>query len=151
MRKKILLTALILISLCLPVQARTLSSWLWVDGDALGARVGTEVSENVEVGLSSLWLPDREKPVVWGVYGVFHLPKLEVPNPIVAEFLPETISGSPYFGAKIDIDFNVDQSMTSPIAGVVFNDLLFLEYQFDSIDRVAIGESKLIFGLRIEF
>ncbi len=150
MCKKWLVLAVVL-CLCLPVQAGDLTTWIWADSDALGARVGTEVSENVEVGLSSLWLPDMESPVAWGVYGIFHLPKLEVPNPVVADFLPETISGRPYFGAKVDIDFNIDQSMTSPIAGIVFNDILFLEYQFESIDRQAIGESKIIFGLRIKF
>ena len=143
---------MILISLCLPVQAGDFTTWLWADGDALGVRAGIQDANSpIEFGLSSLWLPDREKPVVWGVYGIYHLPELEVPNPIVADFLPKTISGRPYFGAKIDIDFNVDQSMTSPIAGIVFNGILFLEYQFESIDRQAIGESKIIFGIWIKF
>lgn len=144
------MVALILLTLSLPAQAK-ISNWLWGDSDALGVRVGIDLGENIEVGVSSLWLPDRERPVSWGIYGLFHLPEIEVPNPIVMDFLPETISGRPYFGAKIDFDFVVDQSMTSPVAGIVFNDLLFFEYQFSSIDRTSIGESKILFGLRILF
>lgn len=144
------MVVLILLTLSLPAQAK-ISNWLWGDSDALGVRVGTDVAENIEVGASSLWLPDQEKPVSWGVYGVYHLPKLEVPNPIVADFLPEIISGKPYFGAKVDIDFELEKGNVSPIAGIVFADLIFIEYQFESIDRTAIGESKLIFGLRIEY
>lgn len=129
-------------------------SWVWGDDDAIGARVGTNVgdSNNVEVGLSALWWPDRERPEIWGMYGIYSFPEiLEVPNPIVMEFLPETISGRPYLGGKVDIDFSGDKSRASPIAGIVFEDIFFIEYQFDSIDRDIANDSKLIFGIRIDY
>ncbi len=148
---KRMIVLIVVLVMCAQVQAGDITTWVWGDSDALGTRVGAKVSKDVEVGLSALWLPDQEKPILWGVYGIYNLPKIEVPNPIVADFLPKTIIGMPYFGAKVDIDFNFDQSMTSPIAGMVFNNILFLEYQFASIDRQAKNESKIIFGLRIEF
>lgn len=149
--KRLLTAVALVLFLCLPVQAG-IYSWIWADSDAIGVRVGTDVAENVEVGLSTLWLPDQEKPEFWGVYAIYHLPEcVKFSNPIVLDFLPETIRGCPYFGGKVDMDFNLNRSKISPIAGIVFADVIFVEYQFESIDRTAINESKIIFGLRIKF
>ena len=149
--KKLILAVVLVLCLCLPAQG-DIYSWVWGDNDALGARVGTEISENIEVGLSALWWPDREMPEIWGAYAVYHLPEVvQFPNPIALEFLPKEIGGRPYFGGKVEIDSELDQSSFSPIAGVIFADILFVEYQFESIDRTAKGESKIIFGLRISF
>lgn len=135
--KRLMLTVLVMLCLCLPAQG-DIYSWIWGDNDAIGARVGTDITENVEAGLSALWFPDRERPEIWGVYGVYHL--------------PEIIAGRPYLGGKLDIDFNLHKvGEVSPIAGIVFVDILFIEYQFESFDRKAKGESKIVFGLRIEF
>jgi len=137
--------------LCIPARA-DITSWLWADNDALGLRLGSEISENIEVGLSTLWLPDREEPEIWGLYALYHLPEIvNVPNPILVDFLPETITGAPYLGGKLDIDFNDDSTDISPVAGIVLMDVLFIEYQFESIDRESRQESKLLFGIRIEF
>lgn len=149
--KKVILTVLILLSLCLPAKA-DITSWLWADNDALGVRIGVQDESPIEVGLSALWLPDREEPEIWGLYALYHLPELvNFPNPILVDFLPETITGSPYFGGKLDIDFDDNVTDISPVAGIILMDVLFIEYQFESIDRESRQESKLIFGLRIKY
>ena len=147
--KKLIL--LIVLFLCLPVRADT-TSWLWADDDALGVRVGVKDDSPIEVGLSALWLPDREEPEIWGIYALYHLPEIvNVPNPIVVDFLPEIITGTPYLGGKLDIDFDDEVTDISPVAGIVLMDVLFIEYQFEAIDRESKQESKVLFGLRIKF
>jgi len=149
--KKLIAVVVLVLFLCIPVQA-DIYSWVWGDSDAIGARVGTDISKDIEVGLSALWWPDREMPEIWGVYAIYHLPDiLQIPNPIDVDFLPEIISGKPYVGGKLDIDFEIDKGSVSPIVGIVFNKVLFFEYQFESFDRVILGESKIVFGLRFEF
>jgi len=97
-------------------------------------------------------LPDIESPVVYGIYAILHLPDiLELPNPFTLDFLPETIIGHPYFGGKVDWDEKFERGGFSPVAGLIFADILFLEYQFESFDRIAINESKIIAGIRFEY
>jgi len=115
-------------------------------------RIGVQDELPIEVGLSALWLPDREEPEIWGLYALYHLPEIvNLPNPIVVDFLPETITATPYLGGKLDINFDYKAADISPVAGLMLNKVLFIEYQFESIDRESYQESKLIFGLRIEF
>jgi len=149
--KKLVVSLLVVLCLCLPAQAN-IYSWIWGDSDAVGARLGTDLAENIEVGVSALWFPDQEAPEIWGMYGIYHLPEIvQFPNPIILEFLPETIKGKPYFGGKLDIDFEIDKARVSIIAGIVFEDILFIEYNFESIDRSSYNDSKILFGLRIRF
>lgn len=149
--KKLVMTALVVLCLCLPVQA-DIYSWIWGDDDAIGARIGTDISESIEIGASALWFPDQESPRIWGMYGIYHLPEIvQFPNPIILDFLPDTIGGRPYFGGKLDIDFDIDKARVSLIAGIVFEDILFIEYNFESIDSNAYNDSKILFGLRIRF
>lgn len=151
MRRVIFLLAVVLL-FCLPVQA-DINSWIWADSDSIAARIGFDIadSNNVEAGVSALWFPDDWDPEIWGIYGVYHLGAIELPNPIPIDFLPETLSGRPYLGGKVDIDFEIDKARASPIVGIVFQDIIFIEYQFESIDRVDYNDSKVVFGLRIEF
>jgi len=115
-------------------------------------RVGVKDDSPIEVGLSALWLPDREEPEIWGIYALYHLPEIvNVPNPIVVDFLPEIITGTPYLGGKLDIDFDDEVTDISPVAGILLMDVLFIEYQFEYIDRESRQESKVLFGLRIKF
>lgn len=153
MKKKVMLAVVLVLVFCMPVQAQNISTWIFGDSDAIGARVGFDIIDpNIEVGISALWLPDIERPIAYGIYAIYHLPEiLEIPNPISLGFLPERISGHPYFGGKYDWDERFEQSAVSPIAGFVLADILFIEYQFESFDRTQIGESKLIMGIRIEF
>ena len=145
------LIVLLVLCLCLPAQA-DIYSWIWGDSDAVGARLGIDLAENIEVGASALWFPDQETPEIWGMYGIYHLPEIvQFPNPIILDFLPETIGGRPYFGGKLDIDFDIDKARVSLIAGIVFEDILFIEYDFESIDRSSYNDSKILFGLRIRF
>lgn len=150
MCKKMCMLLMVLL-FCVPVQAGVYS-WIWADSDAIGARVGTDLADNIEAGISALWFPDREWPQLWGVYALYHLPEIiEFDNPIVLDFLPETIKGAPYFGYKLDIDFEADKARGSLIGGIIFEDILFLEYQLDSTDRTATNASKLIFGIKIRW
>lgn len=152
MRKLIVMVMVVVLCLCVPVQGRDLTAWFCGDNDAIGVRLGTDISENVEAGISALWFPDQELPEIWGVYGVYHLPDIvQFPCPFNLEFLPETIKGRPYFGGKVEIDCDLNEGTVSPIAGIVFEKILFIEYQFQSFDRTALGESKILLGLRIEF
>ena len=150
--RNVMLAVVMVLCFCLPAQA-DIYSWVFGDSDAMGVRVGFDVVDpNIEVGISGLWLPDVEKPVAYGIYALYHLPEiLELPNPISLDFLPETISGHPYFGGKFDFDDKFEESMLSPIAGFILADILFIEYQFESFDRTQIGENKLMMGVRVEF
>ncbi len=157
--KKLMMMVAVVLLLCLPAQGK-IYSWLWADNDALGVRIGTDlekigvdIDEKIEVGISALWYPDQDSPKMWGIYGIYHLPEIvQFRNPLVLDFLPEEIGGRPYFGGKVEIDFDIDKSSVSPIAGIVFEDIFFIEYQFDSFDRQRNGDSKAIwFGLRIKW
>lgn len=144
---------LMMLLFCVPVQAGV-SSWIWADSDAIGTRIGTDLADNIEVGISALWWPDSESPEIYGIYGVYTLPEcIQLPNPIVLDFLPETIGGCPYFGGKVDVDFSRNKGSASLIAGIVFEKILFLEYQFQSFDRqnTTNGDSKLIFGIKFKW
>lgn len=150
--KQLFLAVVIVLLLCLPVQA-TISTWLWGDNEAVGARIGTEVTENNEAGLSMLWWPDDQEPRVLGFYGVHHSANaVKFRNPLILDFTPEMIEGRPYIGAKIDINVEDNESSVGPVAGVLFEDILFMEYQYQSFEQGSTStSSKIIFGLRIKF
>ena len=99
---------------------------LWDDRDGgVGSRIGYAM-DNTEVGLSVLYWPDNIYDEVFGAYGLYKFPDMvEIPNPISVEFLPETISGTPYLGGKVDSD----GGQTILMAGIEFENTLFMEYQ----------------------
>lgn len=116
----------------------TVSLWDERDG-GLGGRIGVAI-ENTEVGASFLYWPDgeNEDAEVFGAYGLYKFPDMvEIPLPIQADFLPETIMATPYFGGRIEIDGRNSQL----IAGVEIANTLFMEYQ----------DTYILIGLKHKF
>lgn len=116
------------------------SFWAYGDDDALGVRVGTEIRENVEVGVSSMWWPDDDgDSQMYGGYAIYHLPA-EPNEPLGA-----------YIGAQTPLN-NTYYSRVAPIAGVVFDEIFFIEYQYKSWEsKESQEEDKIVFGVRIPF
>lgn len=112
------------------------SFWAYGDDDALGVRVGTEVAENVEVGVSSMWWPEDDGDTqLYGGYALLHIPG-------------ETVST--YVGAQTPLNNNYDQ--VAPVAGVVFDEIFFVEYQYKSWEsKESQEEDKIVFGVKIPF
>jgi len=149
MKKFILVTMLTVLLLCVPVQAQKFSTWLWNDDDATGARIGYFTTDTIEVGVSASWLSGDGEPVTMGFFGLYHLEEvIKIPNPILLEFLPEEISGTPYVGARIDFDLDTNQSTFSPVTGIMFEKVFFFEYRYKSIVGVKDG---MFIGFRIPF
>lgn len=116
------------------------SFWAYGDDDALGVRVGTELAENVEVGVSSMWWPENDgDSQMFGGYAIYHLSN--DPNaPLGA-----------YVGAQTPLN-NTYYDQVAPIAGVVFDEIFFLEYQYKSWEsKESQEEDKIVFGVRIPF
>lgn len=147
----VLVVLLLCLLLCLPGCSG--NTWVWDDDGAVGARLGTNVTENNEAGLSMLWRPDDSGPRVMGLYGVHHFPEpVEFRNPLILDFMPETLEGKPYIGGKFDVNFDTNETLIGPVAGIIFEDVLFLEYQFQSFGPgTTSASSKVLFGLRFEF
>ena len=119
----LIVSVLLLVAGC---AGMTASVWDERDG-GLGARVGVDMN-NTEIGASVLYWPDgeNENSEVFGAYGIYKFPDLvEIPNPLKLDFLPETLSGTPYSGYRIDIDGERSRF----IAGVEVNNTVFFEYQ----------------------
>ena len=137
--KNLTLTVIVL-ALLLVAGCTDMTASLWDERDGgLGGRVGYATG-NTEVGGSFLYWPDGENAnaEVFGAYGLYKFPELvEIPLPIQAEFLPETIMATPYIGAKIDIDGNA----SLVIAGVEIENTLFMEYQ----------DTYILIGLKHKF
>jgi len=150
MKKFILIAVLTVLLFCIPVQAENLFSvWLWDDDDAMGVRAGYYVTETIEAGISASWLSGDGEPVTMGFFGLRHFPEIiKIPNPILIEFLPEEISGTPYVGGKIIFDLDSNQSNLSPVAGILFEDIFFMEYRYKGFGGAGDG---IFFGLRIPF
>jgi hypothetical protein len=113
------------------------SFWAYGDNDALGIRAGTKIDENVELGVASLWWPqDDGDSQAYGAYALYHLPG----DPVGA-----------YVGAQTDISSEFDEYI-SPVAGVMFDEIFFTEYQYKSFEnKAAQEEDKIVFGVRLKF
>ena len=145
-------------------QANDLSVWLLGEDDLVGARIGYMVDDNVEVGVLSQWYPQDEAPNILGAFGVYHFDEpVEIKNPIPLEWLPETFLAKPYIGAQVSIDFRkligetdgMRRSMVGPIAGIVVQEVLVIEYSYsafgDGLDKVLDDNHQISIGLRIPF
>lgn len=134
------------------------NAWIFDAGqDIIGFRLGVPVTENNEVGISTLlWTGNSQHDmdiVAYGLYGLHHFPyETEFRNPLIADFLPETLTGRLYIGAKLDVNQYTNESAVAPVAGIVFEDILFLEYQFESFNEDAgATSSQVVFGIHIPF
>lgn len=149
----VLLIAIVFLLLCTQTYADDISVWLW-GGEGTNVRLGYLFDPNEaatfkdsEVGVSVSWWDSDEEPRFLGMYFVRHLPDvIEVSNPLAMSWLPETLVGSPYFGAKLEMDIQVDKTIFTPVAGIII-DPFFIEHRFESFD----GVSTTIVGIRFEF
>jgi len=153
--KKLLIVMLVF---CLGgvAQGKDWSTWTFSDGDAICGRMGYRLSENVEAGASMYWLPPSDGPRIWGVYGLYEWPDIiTVPNPINFDFLPDELNAQTYLGAQLAVDIDSGDIFGGPIAGLVFQDILFLEYQLGLVDGKfdydLDDEHKIVAGLKIRF
>jgi len=160
--KKTIVLVLLLSALC---RADGLNVWLYGDTDIisnraeriLAARLGCRFGQDEawELGLTSVWYPSNELkvPQTWTAYGLWSgLPEIDVPNPIKLDWLPATIKAKPYLGGQVGLDFRNNGVVTGPIAGLVIEKIIVIEYQWqrfterlsDELDN----EHKVIFGLK---
>ena len=140
---KMLILAVVVVLLCAPVQASDIATWVWGEDDAINARIGTFLTENNEAGISFKWRDNDSEPRQIGLYVVHQFPDVvKFQPPIVTDFLPETINGTGYLGLKFDRDLDTHTNKTTPIGGIIFEDILFIEYSLD-------GDALL--GIRIKF
>jgi hypothetical protein len=148
------------------VRADGLSVWLhgsqgMTSDDSLehiGARLGYRIGddERIEIGLSSEYYPgadDADSPQVWGVYGLYHWPDaIKVPQPIPLEFLPAELTATPYIGGRIGLDFDADGVVSGPVAGIIVNEVIFFEAQYNyyggPLEGSGSDDFRFIFGLR---
>lgn len=132
----------LVILLCLLVVGGCGNESLWVfgDNDALGVRVGTEVAENVEVGVSSVWWPENDNDTqLYGAYALYHLPSND--EDIVCT----------YVGAQTPLN-NTYYNQVAPVVGIVYDEIFFTEYQYRNwSDKAAQEEDKIVFGIRLKF
>ena len=114
------------------------SLWAYGDDDALGIRIGTEMAENVEVGVSSLWWPENDgDSQLYGAYALYYLP---VDDGVKA-----------YVGAQTTLNNNY-YDQVAPIAGIMFDEIFFTEYQYRNWDdKKSQEEDKIVFGIRLRF
>ena len=115
------------------------SFWAYGDNDALGVRVGTEVVENIEVGVSSVWWEDRGDSQLYGAYALYHLPSAD--DAIVCT----------YVGAQTPLN-NTYYDRIAPVVGLVYDKIFFTEFQYKNwASKESQEEDKIVFGLRIPF
>ena len=136
MKKQVaILLCLLAISLSGCFEEQSSSVWIYGDDDSLGVRVGTEVVENVEVGVSSVWWEDRGDSQLYGAYALYHIPG-------------ETIST--YVGAQTPLN-NTYYDHIAPVAGVRYGNL-FAEYQYKNWrSKESQEDDKIVVGLRFPF
>lgn len=125
---KTVATMLCLLAISLAGCNEEMTMWGWDEDDAIGARAGTFLTENNETGFSVKLRDGDSELQTLGIYAVHHFPDLvEFRNPLMVDFLPETLSGAAYFGGKIDHDVQVNTTETNLIAGVILEDTVFFE------------------------
>lgn len=163
--KSFLMSILIVALLAVGVQADGLNVWLGGDSQSAGtsvdrslaARVGYRFGEGepYEIGVGCLWWPSEQMgpPSTYTIYGLYQvgLPII-VPNPIKLDWLPETLTAQPYIGAQVGLDFYNGGVMTGPIAGLIIEKIIVIEYQYQRFTEALANdldnEHKLFFGLR---
>lgn len=149
MKNLIVIVALLLCLMVFGCQdPNSVRAWIWSD-EGVGARVGTNITENNEAGISAtLWEEDCE-PRVLGFYVLRHLQNtVEFRNPFILDFLPPTLEAHPYIGGKFDRNFDTGETVIGPIGGVIIEDAFFIGYQPQSFEPGSTSvNNKVLFGL----
>jgi len=146
----------VVLLLCLLVSGcaeNSVTAWAWGDSEGIGARVGTKVTANNEVGVSAvLWEEDCEPRVV-GIYALRHFPDpVEFRNPLMLDFLPEILQAKAYLGGKLDHNLDLNETSVGPVAGLVLEENIFFEYQFETFEQGQSSvDSRFVAGLHWEF
>lgn len=156
MKKLMVVVLLLIMALSQPARAGKWNVWTYGDNEVVGARIGWDLKEDIEIGFGSIWWPNDKAPQIYNVYGIYQWPDIvEIPNPISLDFLPDTLEGKPYIGAQVGVSIDNDGSFAGPVAGLVLQDIWFVEYQYRSIgnklEESFNDEHKLVVGIKFEF
>jgi len=157
---KKLLVLLVVLACCQIAHAEGLTTWLFggagdAENNEVFARIGYEKGP-IELGAESCWWPNYDPPQVWGVYGLWKFPDaVSFPNPLPLNWLPETFTATPYVGGQISVEIEDRSSMVGPVAGVILQDIITVEYQYRNYGQL-LGEfledeHRVMFGLRYAF
>jgi hypothetical protein len=133
--KRTLLIVALLLMLCGIVRA-DMTVWGLYDRDTAGARIGY-VNKNIELGLFGAWRPDpKQPPNLFGIYSLYEFDAVEVANLIPIDWLPATLSGKPYIGGFLTIDFERDQAraLGGPMVGLLLQDVLAIELRYQLVN-----------------
>lgn len=152
MKKQLVLVAFVLLFLLPGCAEDTMRTWVWGDGEVVGARVGSMITENNEAGIMLEKQMEDCESVIGGIYAVRYFPAAKFRNPFIMESLPATIEGRPYIGGKLDIDLEANNSIVSPVIGTVFEDVFFVEYQLRAYEPgTTTADGLFRFGLWFKY
>ncbi len=133
--KKLILIVVLMLAFC-GVARADVTAWFLFDRDTAGVRLGY-AHDQIEVGLWGAWRPDpKQPPNIFGVYSLYEFQPVEVANPIPVEWLPARLSGKPYLGAYLSVDFEQDQTraLGGPMVGLLIQDVLAIELRFQLVN-----------------
>ena len=156
---KTLAVLLMTVVLVAPVSASDLCLWTLADSEEGPVRIGYSLGESIEAGIEGSFRFDSEKPgQIWGIFGVYKSPTtFSFEDFFTNDWVP-SLTAQPYVGVSMSVDFDSlddNRSRIGPLAGVILNDLLVVEYFYqvvnDDFTAYLSDGYKLRFGLHIEF
>lgn len=148
-KKRVLLCAAVMLVALFAVgcQKDQMSVWFFGDEELTSARLGTYVDECTEVGGVVTWFPHGDKNVdLYGVYGIHYFDPVTMESPVEPNETPQ-LGVVPYVGVQMIMDLDYDAHVAT-MTGVMFENFLFVEHQYDAFDN---DESKTMAGIRIRF
>lgn len=157
--KRLNILTIALSFLCLSnANADGLNIWAIGEYNSIAGRVGYrfgEPNEPWEAGIASYWWPHEDAPQVYAIYGLYNFAEtLTIDQPLNVDFLPDKIEAQPYIGAQVGVAFDNDQAICGPIAGLIIQDILVFEYQFqmvdDDLEKSLNDQHKVLLGLVIK-
>ena len=121
------------------------------DNEAVLIRVGYDLTENNEIGLSTHYYPNEENDSQnLGIYVLRKLPDIAtIPNPFGGE-----VNATGYVGFQTVFDDNDYDDYISPFAGFEFWDNFFVEVQYEPFDNKATYRNEEfvgVLGWRVKF
>jgi len=133
MVRNVLITLIVLFVTAGNCSAMDFDFWALADSDSVIGRLnvsrllGLTVNESLGWGIEGVWRHDSESPGhIWGVYGTYtHPDTVDVNDILPFEWLP-ALTGRPYIGASVTVDFenDGDRTVAGPIAGLIIEDIL---------------------------